>query len=93
VGKGKKGKSKLVWVCSDCGYSDGQWWGTCRNCNKIGTLTEFSVSDDVEGGKANGFEASENAMRSWLPDQRQSVPVRLSEVSRGINHLDWRIRL
>ena len=93
VGSGKKGKSKVVWVCSDCGYSGGQWWGTCRSCNKVGTLKQFSVPDDVEGGKVYGFEASENAMRSWLPKQKQSGPVRLSEVSRGTNHLDWRIRL
>lgn len=93
MGSGKKGKSKLVWVCSHCGYSNGQWWGTCRSCNKVGTLKQFSVSDDVEGGKVNGFEASENAIRSWLPKQKQSGPVRLSEVSRSANNLNWRIRL
>ncbi|KAK9666019.1 hypothetical protein RND81_14G153700 [Saponaria officinalis] len=97
VGRGKKGKSKVHWVCSDCGHSEGQWWGTCKSCNKAGTLKQFSVSEnEVGNGRVSGYQASENVMkRSWLPEQMvgQNVPVRLADVNRGINHLEWRIRL
>ncbi|KAL2925082.1 DNA repair protein RadA [Bienertia sinuspersici] len=95
MGKGRKGKSKMYWVCSDCGHTEAQWWGTCNSCEKVGTLVRFSLAEKAVGGKVSGFEVSENAMRSWLPHQKagRSTPVRLAEVNRGVDQSDWRIRL
>ncbi|GAB4850357.1 hypothetical protein Ancab_029659 [Ancistrocladus abbreviatus] len=91
--KKKKGKSKVQWVCSNCGNSHGQWWGSCTACHQVGTVKQFSASEDVESG-VNGFEISENAMRSWLPEQAMhSRPVRLKDVICGMNQLEWRIPL
>ncbi|XP_075663974.1 uncharacterized protein LOC142633616 [Castanea sativa] len=84
VGNKKKGKARFSWVCADCGHSDGQWWGTCRQCNAIGTLKRFS-----EGGSA---EVSEG--KTWLsPKAGELRPMRLTDVNRGINQLNWRIPL
>ncbi|KAK4590844.1 hypothetical protein RGQ29_021152 [Quercus rubra] len=84
VGNKKKGKARFSWVCADCGHSDGQWWGTCRQCNAVGTLKRFS-----EGGSA---EVSEG--KTWLsPKAGESRPMRLTDVNRGINQLNWRIPL
>lgn len=85
----------MNWVCSDCGHSEGQWWGICKSCKKVGTLEPFSVAENSEKRKLSGIELSENAMRSWLPQQKggHSGPVRLSDVNRGINDSDWRIQL
>ncbi|KAM4100061.1 hypothetical protein ACB094_05G040400 [Castanea mollissima] len=84
VGNKKKGKARFSWVCADCGHSDGQWWGTCRQCNAVGTLKRFS-----EGGSA---EVSEG--KTWLsPKAGESQPMRLTDVNRGINQLNWRIPL
>ncbi|XP_021749634.1 uncharacterized protein LOC110715368 isoform X3 [Chenopodium quinoa] len=92
---GKKGKSKEYWVCSDCGHTEAKWWGACNACKKFGTLKSFVVKEGVDGGKVNGFEVSENAMKSWLPEQndRQGGPVRLGDVNRGVNPSEWRIQL
>ncbi|PSS18027.1 DNA repair protein like [Actinidia chinensis var. chinensis] len=94
VGNRKKGKSKTTWVCSSCGNSDGQWWGTCRYCKSVGTFVKLAegVSD---GEKTSGYEVSEKVARSWLPQQQlgESVPLRLTDVNRGINQTDWRIPL
>uniref|UniRef100_A0A7N0ZW17 RecA family profile 1 domain-containing protein n=1 Tax=Kalanchoe fedtschenkoi TaxID=63787 RepID=A0A7N0ZW17_KALFE len=94
IGK-KKGKNKVSWVCSDCGHSEGQWWGTCRACDTVGTLKKFS--EEVycgNGAKKRGFEVSENAVKSWLPQKAgQAQPISLADVSRGVNQLDWRIPL
>ncbi|KAA8541730.1 hypothetical protein F0562_022882 [Nyssa sinensis] len=93
VGYKKKGKSKIYWVCSSCGHSDGQWWGTCRACNSVGTIKQFSEGENG-GGKTSGFEVSENVARSWLSQRStDAVPLRLTDVNRGINQLDWRIPL
>ncbi|KAL0554156.1 hypothetical protein IC582_008072 [Cucumis melo] len=80
---GLKKKSKVSWVCSDCGHSEGQWWGTCQSCRKVGTMKQFSVGNDSEGGS-----------RTWLPKQVTNVnPMRLTDVNRGINAQDWRLPL
>ncbi|XP_034696440.1 DNA repair protein RadA-like [Vitis riparia] len=91
----KKGKSKVFWVCSDCGHSDGHWWGACRECNKVGTMKQFSEGESgIGGSRASGFEVSENVVRSWLPQQpTETQPQRLTDVNRGINQLNWRIPL
>jgi DNA repair protein RadA/Sms len=33
-------KAKTAYVCSDCGATALQWFGTCPSCNAAGTLTE-----------------------------------------------------
>lgn len=94
-GKGKKGKSKEHWVCSECGHSELKWWGSCNACKKFGTLKRFLVTENAEGGKVSGFKVSENATRSWLPEQKkgQGGPLRLSDVNLGVDPSEWRIRL
>ncbi|CAM8948428.1 unnamed protein product [Rhodiola kirilowii] len=94
IGK-KKGKNRVSWVCSDCGHSEGQWWGTCRACNIVGTLKQFSEEEyGRNGGRKRGFEVSENAVKSWLPPKPgEGLPIRLADVNRGVNQLDWRIPL
>lgn len=88
----RKGKSKVSWVCSDCGNADGQWWGYCRACNGVGTMKQFS---EVDYGKTNGgIEVLENVGRSWFAQQAGELqPLRLKDVCRGINQKDWRINL
>ncbi|XP_009625318.1 uncharacterized protein [Nicotiana tomentosiformis] len=90
--KGKGGKSsKTVWVCSDCGYDDGQWWGICKQCNGVNTMKRFS--EGIER-PTSGFEVTENVTRSWLPHQSvKAMPTKLTDVNKGINQLNWRIPL
>ncbi|KAK4736102.1 hypothetical protein R3W88_010363 [Solanum pinnatisectum] len=92
-GNKKKGKakSKTVWVCSDCGYDDGQWWGICKQCNGVNTMKRFS--EGVEH-LTTGFEVLENVTRSWLPHQSvRAMPTKLTDVNKGINQSNWRIPL
>ncbi|KAI5422792.1 uncharacterized protein LOC127076461 [Lathyrus oleraceus] len=93
--KKKKGKEKVYWVCSDCGYTTGQWWGVCRSCSVSGTMKEFHEAKTSESnGKVSGFSVMEDGLGSWLPQQNGELrPLRLSEVNRGLDHLHWRIPL
>ncbi|OIT04791.1 hypothetical protein A4A49_04282 [Nicotiana attenuata] len=90
--KGKGGKSsKTVWVCSDCGYDDGQWWGICKQCNGVNTMKRFS--EGIER-PMSGFEVTESVTRSWMPHQSvKAMPTKLTDVNKGINQLNWRIPL
>ena len=47
---GLKKKNKVSWVCSNCGHSEAQWWGTCQCSQMVGTMKQFSVGNDSGGG-------------------------------------------
>ncbi|KAL9156921.1 hypothetical protein ABFS82_09G111800 [Erythranthe guttata] len=85
----KKGKSRSVHVCESCGYSDGQWWGTCKQCGEVGTMKRFTT-ESVDR-KVSGMQVSENAVRSWLP--KDTAPVKLTDVYGRIDDSNWRIPL
>ncbi|KAK8581192.1 hypothetical protein V6N12_071427 [Hibiscus sabdariffa] len=90
VGNKMKGKSKVWWVCENCGHSDEQRWDVCRSCDGSGTMKRFSLVET----KDNGVEFSETAMRSWLPKDTGDVkPVRLIDVKSGIDKMNYRIPL
>ncbi|KAF8027610.1 hypothetical protein BT93_E0503 [Corymbia citriodora subsp. variegata] len=95
AGSNKKGKKRGCWVCSNCGYTDGQWWGSCRSCRSAGTMKQFTVEENNGGSeKVRGFELSENVVRTWLPQRAGEVrPLRLTDVNKGLNQLEWRIPL
>jgi len=91
IGGKKKSKEKVEWVCSNCGYSAGQWWGVCRSCNVSGTMKEAKFTSD---SMISGFSVLEDGVGSWLPQQEGELrPLRLAEVNRGLNHHHWRIPL
>ncbi|XP_073118566.1 uncharacterized protein [Henckelia pumila] len=88
----KKGKSRSVYVCEDCGYSDGQWWGTCKQCENVGTMKRCTTKN-VER-KLSGTEVSEKVVRTLLPKEMcVPTPIKLTDVYDRINVLDWRIPL
>ncbi|KAF1859231.1 hypothetical protein Lal_00009815 [Lupinus albus] len=94
---GTKKKDKVQWVCCDCGFSTGKWWGTCLSCEKTGTMKEFHEAKSIDGADnkvKGGLAISEDAVGLWLPHKAdQSCPVKLEEVNRGFNHKHWRIPL
>ncbi|CAH2070794.1 unnamed protein product [Thlaspi arvense] len=92
----KKGKAKSCWVCESCGHSEGQWWGSCRACNKVGTMRRFSEGPESRGkasGGGGGSGVSEGTGLSWLPEQGVVQPLKLSSVIDGITQQQWRISL
>ena len=36
-------KSKLMYICSSCGYESSKWYGKCPECNKWNTLEETVI--------------------------------------------------
>ncbi|CAG7881449.1 unnamed protein product, partial [Brassica rapa] len=92
----KKGKVRTSWVCESCGHSEGQWWGSCRACSKVGTMRRFSEGSSEPRGSGGGVASgggSEGAGLAWLPEQGVAQPLKLSSVIDGITHPQWRISL
>jgi hypothetical protein len=56
--RGKKTgqKTKVNWVCENCGESYAQWWGSCKNCKGMNTLKEFREAVG-NAGKRGGAAA------------------------------------
>lgn len=50
-------KSKVVYVCNECGYETAKWMGKCPSCNSWSTLTEDirlqSKQSSVSGASSN----------------------------------------
>lgn len=78
------GKSKVVYVCSECGYETAKWMGKCPSCGSWSTLEE-----DVR-------VAASRAVRSVGVVPAAAVPKTLSQIDvtaeerfvTGINELD-----
>ncbi|KAF7099341.1 hypothetical protein CFC21_100981 [Triticum aestivum] len=90
---GKGGKAPRVsYVCSNCGDGFSQWWGTCRGCQAVGTLTKFFPgAADCADADAEG---SHHAGRSWIRQKsKEMVPKKLREVTKGFDQAGWRIPL
>nr|XP_040252859.1 DNA repair protein RadA isoform X2 [Aegilops tauschii subsp. strangulata] len=91
---GKGGKAPRVsYVCSNCGDGFSQWWGTCRGCQAVGTLTKFFPGADSADADADA-EGSHHAGRSWIRQKsKEMVPKKLREVTKGFDQAGWRIPL
>lgn len=92
----RTGRVKTQWVCCNCGYEAGQWWGTCPSCGIVGTMKEFHEAKltDSHNKLRNGLAASEDAVGLWLPQRPDQLrPIKLSEVNCGFNQQNWRIPL
>lgn len=88
--KGKE-KSRVSWVCSNCGETYGQWWGCCRHCE--GQLTKFSEAKSDDGA-VTGYSVTEKVMGAWFRQKPLgSLPQKLTDVKKGVNEATWRIPL
>jgi DNA repair protein RadA/Sms len=73
-------KAKTAYVCSECGASALQWFGSCPSCGTAGSLTETAVE------KSSGHRYAAQATQS-VP--LEAVEAReLERVSSGLGELD-----
>ncbi len=57
-------KSRIEYVCGECGHTSTKWLGNCPNCGSWHTFKEFTVerkskSESSHKGKVEGLEQSE----------------------------------
>ena len=76
-------KAKTAYVCSDCGASALQWFGTCPSCGAAGTLTE-TVTERASGGRfASSVSASAPIPLSRIhAAEFERVPTGIGELDR-----------
>ncbi len=64
------GKSKTMYVCTECGYESAKWYGQCQACGEWNTMEEFTVS-----------AATKNKTNVFLDRNRAVVIDEISETS------------
>ena len=50
-------KSKVVYVCSECGYESAKWYGRCPSCGEWNTLSE-SISEEQPNSLRRGMSST-----------------------------------
>jgi DNA repair protein RadA/Sms len=72
-------KAKTAFVCTDCGASALQWFGTCPSCGAAGTLTE-TVTD--RAGRRVAAEVVPVALSAIEAAEAERIPSGLAELDR-----------
>jgi DNA repair protein RadA/Sms len=73
-------KAKTAYVCSDCGASALQWFGTCPSCGAAGTLTETVT--ERGGRRMSGREASPVPLSAVETRDFERIPTGIGELDR-----------
>lgn len=73
-------KSKITFLCSDCGNDFPKWHGKCPSCGEWGTVKEFTVS-------TNG-KRSQREPRKTVPLQEVLYGDELERATTGIPEVD-----
>jgi len=76
-------KSKVLYVCSECGYESAKWYGKCPHCQKWSTMEEHSEKKAPE--IKNTRISSKKSELIKLKDIRTDGENRIST---GINEFD-----
>ena len=83
-------KTKIAYVCSDCGSDYPKWQGRCDDCGAWNTLAEFRTGSPASGGsrpKAGQFAGYAGS----LSDVKTLAEIDLTELPRmatGVDELD-----
>lgn len=65
-------KSKLIYVCSNCGYETAKWAGKCPDCGEWNTLEE-TVKTPTISNKASGTVSMSGAVSLNRPQTIQEI--------------------
>ncbi len=59
-------KTKIAYVCNDCGSDFGKWQGQCSECSSWNTLTQVRLGNGSAGSRASASYAGETAALQTL---------------------------
>lgn len=79
-------KSKVVYICSECGYESPKWYGKCPGCNKWNTMEESIktpevISNTVFSAARTGLSAAKRITDISVDDEHR-FHTGLSELDR-----------
>lgn len=81
-----KAKSRIAFVCSQCGSDFSKWQGQCTDCGGWNTLTEFRIPSDSapSGARGGGYTGKASEVQLLSDVNLESIP----RVSTGMGEFD-----
>jgi len=76
-------RAKTAYICSDCGASALQWFGTCPSCQAVGTLSETAMEKPTQHRYA-GKAASAVALEAIEAKELERIATGVSELDRAL---------
>src|SRR5262245_16541699 len=75
-------KPKTAYVCSECGATALQWFGTCPSCGGAGTLTETTT--ERGGVRSARIAATAVSLAEVQPRDQERIPTGIGELDRAL---------
>jgi DNA repair protein RadA/Sms len=75
-------KPKTAYVCSECGATALQWFGTCPSCGAAGTLTETSTGRG--SARSTRVAAAAVSLSEVQPRDLERLPTGIGELDRAL---------
>lgn len=79
-------KSKVVYICSECGYETAKWMGKCPACNTWGTLEE-DVKVDLPASRTGAVSVLSQATAQTLSEIDSNKEVRFKTDMRELDRV------
>ena len=76
-------RAKSAYVCSECGASALQWFGSCPSCSAAGTLTETAMEKPAQHRYA-GKAASAVALEEIEASEHERIATGIGELDRAL---------
>jgi DNA repair protein RadA/Sms len=76
-------KAKTAYVCSDCGASALQWFGSCPSCGAAGTLSE-TVVEKAAAHRYSAAPSTAVALQDIHARELERVPTGVAELDRAL---------
>ena len=82
-------KSRVLYVCQDCGSEQSKWIGQCPDCGAWNTLTQFARPSGMGAARAaaarpGGYAGEQTAVRTLAEIELRDVP----RLPTGFDELD-----
>jgi DNA repair protein RadA/Sms len=76
-------KAKTAYVCTECGASALQWFGSCPSCGAAGSLSE-TVVEKAPAHRYAGAAAASVALDDIRAQELERIPTAVSELDRAL---------
>ena len=75
-------KSRIKYICSNCGYESLKWIGRCPSCEKWDSFTEELVEEKKAARKKFSGESSITRLTALMPADEERIMTNISEFDR-----------
>jgi DNA repair protein RadA/Sms len=75
-------KAAVQFLCTDCGYSAGRWFGKCPGCDQFGTLVEEAPPAAAGKGKSSATARPLLRLVDVEVEEAARIPTGVPELDR-----------